>query len=156
MDNCYEFDFDVLSVNSFKYSFRTASGSDYFISFDTASYLFHQDCLICNNIYSISFYHEGPNSGYDENIRNTIIKIIFDFINRKNCPVLFICDRAGGLAESRLRLFTRWFNLFSEGFLFDSRLLQFEDFILPVGLFGKESDTNINHYLEQMEFEFLF
>lgn len=156
MDSCYLFDFYESGVNSFKYSFLTASGSEYFISFDIASYLFHQDCLICNNIYSISFYHEGSNSGYDENIRNTIIKIIFDFINEKNCPVLFICDMTDGLAESRLRLFTRCFNLFSDGFLFDSRLLQFEQFILPVGLFGKESDPNINHYLEQMEFEFLF
>ncbi len=63
-----------------------------------------------NPVYYFSFYPENKDIvNKDENLSNSITKLLLNFCTIAPFPIFFVCDANGGQQAARSRLFDRWF-----------------------------------------------
>ncbi|WP_255490260.1 DUF6169 family protein [Emticicia sp. CRIBPO] len=141
------------SHNKHIYSFTTDSDIVYTVVFTRANYLFKEECTACHEVHEISFVPNGDKSRFDQSIRHTIIDLMQIFIDKHECPVLYVCDSLDLRAECRSRLFKKWFETsrLKSGFKYDFKNLVFDDFSMKVEIISRESDQNFNDYFQQLE-----
>jgi hypothetical protein len=140
------------TADSFEFFFETKRAIKYFVRFTRATYLFQETCIPCSNIFEISFSPETHSSGKDPRTRNTIIKLIANFIAENRTPVLYVCDNLDNREFPRLKLFKQWFKeTKSDEFQHDYRILEFEDYRVILGIIAYKWDTAFDGYFEYLE-----
>lgn len=60
--------------------------------------------------FSLALYPETESSVFDYWIKNTIIKIIADFLKKKSNVVFYVCDGEDGKEDQRHKVFEYWYN----------------------------------------------
>lgn len=93
-----------------EYTFTTDTGTVFKVAFSKVDYddppifiptLIREQCAI------------KPN---DDRVRNTIVAIMREFVESRDCALLFVCDTSDGRQQNRFRLFSRWFKELGQGF----------------------------------------
>jgi len=137
--------------SNFEYYFITQHKIKYFLKFSSAAYLFSSQCLSCSNIFDFSFYPERK-SIPDPKVFTTIIKLILEFIEKHQCPIIFVCDDTDQKGPARLRLFKQKATNFEDKFLFQDLIIS-GDYSLYIGIFSHISDANFFNYLAELDLE---
>ena len=93
-----------------EYTFTTDTGTVFKVAFSKVDYedlpifiptLIREQCAI------------KPN---DDRVRNTIVAIMREFVESRDCALFFVCDTSDGRQQNRFRLFSRWFKELGQGF----------------------------------------
>lgn len=142
--------------DDFEYFFKTDLGVTYILGFSNASYLFKEGCLACQNIHSFRFYTLEKKSYNDPKIYLSIINAVKKFIDQYDYPIVYVCDISSGEGLGRLRLFDRWFHLFSDGsYQKIQQVFETPYQKIPIGIISSASDTNCTRYLEEIEYAWM-
>ena len=97
-----------ITLNNGDFDFTTDTGTKYSVSF-------LEDVPLggCDT-YQFGFRkREDTHSGYDSNVKDTLIAIIEQFFIENENVLLYICDTSDGREAKRNRLFVRWFEEFA-------------------------------------------
>lgn len=111
------------------------------------------------DIYEISFNKIGEfkitDKKISERVKLTIAFAITNFINRNNCPLLFICDSLDGKEQCRLKLFLSWYDKLEEreNYTFEATELysEAESFTYYSGLIVPNNHARIEQILNEFE-----
>ncbi len=145
------------SENEYYFNIDELIDCQYKITFSSSPHYLPPN-LLDIDIYETSFNKIGEfkirNRDISERIQLTISFAIANFINRMNCPILFICDSIDGKEQCRLRRFMYWYDKMEEkdDFTFEARELYSEalDFTYYSGLIVQ----NNHAYFEEIINEF--
>lgn len=142
--------------DDFEYFFTTDFDVTYILGFSNASYLFKADCIECGNICSFRFYPLSKKSVNDPKINLTIIKTIMQFIDQYNFPIIYVCDISSGEGLGRLKLFDRWFQLFSNGsYQKIQQVFETPYQKIPIGIISNSFDTYLARYLDEIDYNWM-
>ena len=96
------------------YKFVTNSGISYFLTF--ISYPVVSE-ILSTNIYMFNIERENcaTNGPYDEQVRDTVIYVLFRFFEKHEDALITICDIMDGKQNARKRLFDNWFRRYNGG-----------------------------------------
>lgn len=94
--------YKVTKLSESSFVFITPSGMIYHIFIDE-----DMDIAGCKSYqFVISNNEKGP---YDPFVKTTILAILYEFFDKNDEIILYICDTSDGREASRNRLFLRWF-----------------------------------------------
>ena len=139
--------------NSFTYTFETDNKITYFVKFSKANHLFNSVCSSCQNIFEISFAPSVNNPQQDDKVSITIQEIVHLFLVKHECPLIYVCDSTDDRGFCRSKLFKKW--CFEGGyrdlFKHDTRVLEFNDYSMILGLIAFKWDKEFETYLNEID-----
>lgn len=128
----------------FTYRFITEANCEYEIYFSNVDY-FDGFPEINSFVYSFGFYTSERNFlGLDKRVSDTIISVVYDFMQNKENIITFTCDNKDNKALARKKLFQKWFDEYNNN---DFEKIDFDIFdIFSSIIFHKNySQKNILH-----------
>lgn len=101
--------YQVRTENGYSFLFRTETGVSYEIGF-VEDHMISDDGDVLQLIIRVA---EGVFSQRDPRIRDTVIAVLEEFFKQDYVTLVYICDTHDGRQASRQRLFSTWFNSYS-------------------------------------------
>lgn len=86
-------------------------------------------------VFSISLYPDRENNIFDYWIKNTVIRVISDFLKKDANVIFYVCDNEDQKEDQRYRVFEYWY----------SKAIDFNDYIAKFDYVVKsQNDYTIN------------
>lgn len=139
--------------DSFTYTFKTDNKITYFVKFSKANRLFNSVCSSCQNIFEISFAPSVKNLKQDDKVSVTIQEIVYLFLVKHECPLIYVCDSTDDREFCRAKLFKKWCvdGDCKDLFRHDTRVLEFDDYSMVLGLIAFKWDKEFDTYLKEID-----